>query len=71
MTVEDHHPEGGLGDAVAEAFADGRVVPRLVRLAVKNMPGSATPAEQLETSGIDAESVVAAVRLLLQEAVVR
>src|SRR5690606_40899613 len=32
VTVEDHHPEGGLGDAVAEAFADGRPVPRLVRL---------------------------------------
>ncbi len=43
MTVEDHHPEGGLGDAVAEAFGDGRPVPWLVRLAVRNMPGSAAP----------------------------
>lgn len=70
MTVEDHHPEGGLGDAVAEAFGDGRPVPRLVRLAVRNMPGSASPQEQLHASGIDAESIAAAGRLLVGEAVV-
>ncbi|HZX37293.1 MAG TPA: transketolase, partial [Streptomyces sp.] len=47
LTVEDHRPEGGIGDAVAEAFTDGRPMPRLVRLGVRNMPGSATPEEQL------------------------
>ncbi|MER6115700.1 transketolase [Streptomyces sp. NPDC001743] len=71
VTVEDHHPEGGLGDAVAEAFADGRPVPRLVRLAVRDMPGSASPAEQLRASGIDGETVAAAARLLVEEGVVR
>lgn len=71
LTVEDHHPEGGLGDAVAEAFSDGRPVPRLVRLGVRNMPASATTEEQLHLSGIDAESIAAAVRLLVGEAVVR
>ncbi|MFF0447713.1 transketolase [Streptomyces sp. NPDC004609] len=71
MTVEDHRPEGGLGDAVASAFADGRPVPRLVRLAVRNMPGSATPEEQLHIAGIDAESIAAAVRLLMGQSVVR
>ncbi|GGX05648.1 transketolase [Streptomyces malachitofuscus] len=70
MTVEDHRPEGGLGDAVAEAFADGRPVPRLVRLAVRNMPGSASPDEQLHAAGIDAESIAAAGRLLVGEAIV-
>ncbi|MFC8425592.1 transketolase [Streptomyces sp. NPDC057236] len=70
MTVEDHHPEGGLGDAVAEAFADGRPVPRLVRLAVRGMPGSASPEEQLHAAGIDAESIAAAGRLLVGEAIV-
>ncbi|MBT3154156.1 transketolase [Streptomyces sp. CHD11] len=70
MTVEDHHPEGGLGDAVAEAFGDGRPVPRLVRLAVRNMPGSASPEEQLHAAGIDAASIAAAGRLLVGEAVV-
>ncbi|MER5750926.1 transketolase [Streptomyces sp. NPDC002088] len=71
LTVEDHREEGGLGDAVLDAFLDGRPVPRLVRLAVRTMPGSATPAEQLHAAGIDAESIAAAARLLVEEAVVR
>ncbi|MFH8466379.1 transketolase [Streptomyces sp. NPDC017991] len=71
LTVEDHHQEGGIGDAVLDAFLDGRPTPRLVRLAVRDMPGSATPAEQLRAAGIDAESIVAAVKLLVENAVVR
>lgn len=67
LTVEDHHPEGGLGDAVLDAFTDGRPVPRLVRLAVRNMPGSASPEEQLHAAGIDADSIAAAGRLLVEE----
>ncbi|WP_394815812.1 transketolase [Streptomyces gibsoniae] len=70
LTVEDHREAGGLGDAVLDAFADGRPVPRLVRLAVRTMPGSATPAEQLNAAGIDAESIAAAARLLVEHAVV-
>ncbi|GGT92393.1 transketolase [Streptomyces coeruleorubidus] len=70
VTVEDHHPEGGIGDAVLDAFGDGRPVPRLVRLAVRSMPGSASPDEQLHAAGIDAESIAAAGRLLVEEAVV-
>lgn len=62
LTVEDHHPEGGIGDAVFEAFGDGRPVPRLLRLAVSSMPGSATEAEQLEAAGIDASAIATAVR---------
>ncbi|WP_064455383.1 transketolase [Streptomyces hygroscopicus] len=62
ITVEDHHPEGGLGDAVLAAFGDGRPVPRMVRLAVRTMPASATPAEQLHDAGIDADAIVAAAR---------
>ncbi|MBA4861920.1 transketolase [Streptomyces sp. PSKA54] len=71
LTVEDHRPEGGLGDAVMDAFVDGAPVPRVVRLAVRTMPGSAAPEEQLHAEGIDAESIAAAVRLLVEQAVVR
>ncbi|WP_328432315.1 transketolase [Streptomyces sp. NBC_00453] len=71
VTVEDHHEEGGIGDAVLDAFLDGRAVPRLVRLAVRGMPGSASPDEQLHAAGIDAESIAAAGKLLVEEAVVR
>ncbi|MEV5981192.1 transketolase [Streptomyces sp. NPDC052114] len=71
LTVEDHREEGGIGDAVLDAFSDGRPVPRLVRLAVRTLPGSAAPAEQLHAAGIDAESIAAAARLLVEEGVVR
>ncbi|MFI8932895.1 transketolase [Streptomyces sp. NPDC053474] len=71
LTVEDHRREGGIGDAVLDAFSDGSPVPRLVRLAVTGVPGSASPAEQLRAAGIDAESIAAAVRLLVEHAVVR
>ncbi|MFD7921060.1 transketolase [Streptomyces sp. NPDC059740] len=67
VTVEDHHPEGGLGDAVMEAFADGRPVPRTVRLGVRNMPGSATPEEQLSAAGIDADAITRAARDLVKQ----
>ena len=38
LAVEDHHPEGGIGDAVLEVFADGPPRPRIVTLAVREMP---------------------------------
>jgi transketolase len=65
VTVEDHRPEGGLGEAVLAALADGGVQARVCRLAVANMPGSATPDEQLAEAGIDAPAIVAAARQLL------
>ncbi|MBU7597426.1 transketolase [Streptomyces sp. P38-E01] len=66
LTVEDHHPEGGLGDAVLDAFTDGRhALPRLRRLAVRELPGSATPDEQLHDAGIDAEAIAGAARELI------
>ncbi|MEU3614544.1 transketolase [Streptomyces sp. NPDC006872] len=70
LSVEDHHEQGGLGDAVLDAFLDGRPLPRLVRLAVRTMPGSASPAEQLHAAGIDAESIAASARLLVDQAIV-
>ena len=35
VTVEDHWPEGGIGDAVLEALSDGETPARVVRLAVR------------------------------------
>ena len=62
VVVEDHWPQGGLGEAVLAALAaDGGVVPRLTHLAVRDLPASATPAEQLEDAGISAAHIVAAV----------
>lgn len=67
VTVEDHWPEGGLGDAVLEVFATDAQRPRIVKLAVAQLPGSATPAEQLALAGIDAAHIAAAARDLVQE----
>jgi transketolase len=59
LTVEDHYPEGGLGDAVLDALAGNGVASLMARkLAVRVMPGSATPAEQLAMAGIDAAAIV-------------
>jgi transketolase len=67
VTVEDHWVEGGLGDAVAAALADTAEPPRVVKLAVREMPRSGKPAELLAAAGIDAEHVAAAARRLVTE----
>jgi len=57
VTVEDHSVHGGLGDAVLEVFATDPKV-KVYKLGVWRMPASATPQEQYEYQGIDAESIV-------------
>ncbi|WP_328709320.1 transketolase [Microbispora hainanensis] len=64
VTVEDHWPEGGLGDAVLSALADAPVPVR--KLGVSVMPGSATSQEQLEDAGIDRGAIREAVLSLLR-----
>jgi transketolase len=56
--VEDHRPEGGLGDAVLEALAAADALDgvRLHKLAVSVMPGSGTPDELRRDAGIDADA---------------
>ncbi|HEY9785473.1 MAG TPA: transketolase [Candidatus Obscuribacterales bacterium] len=72
IVVEDHWPEGGLGDAVLDAFAvigsgakeKPAALPRVIKLAVGSMPGSGTPQELLDQAGISAKHIVAAVKAL-------
>jgi transketolase len=66
VTVEDHWPEGGLGEAVLSALAEIEPLPRILLLAVREMPGSGKPAELLAAAGIDAEHIAAAARRLVQ-----
>jgi transketolase len=67
VVAEDHHPEGGLGSAVADALlAAGQQGLRLTRLAVSGMPGSGTGAELLAWAGIDAEHIADAARRLVR-----
>ncbi len=65
VTVEDHWPEGGLGDAVLDALADGDERPRVLKLAVREMPHSGKPDELLSAYGIDAAHIAAAARQLV------
>jgi transketolase len=66
VVVEDHWPEGGLGEAVLAALADaGMKGVALRHLAVREMPGSGKPAELLHAAGIDADAIANAVRSLL------
>ncbi|MDQ2910480.1 MAG: transketolase [Actinomycetota bacterium] len=69
LTVEDHWSEGGIGDAVLEALSDGEAPARVVRLAVRELPGSGKPAELLAAAGIDADHIVEAARALVGAAV--
>jgi transketolase len=68
LTVEDHWPEGGLGEAVLAALADADGRPPVTVLAVSEMPGSGTPAELLAAAGIDAEHIASAARRVVRAA---
>jgi len=62
VTVEDHYPEGGLGDAVAgELSADGI---KVHKLAVYELPRSGKSEELLAKYGIDAAAIVKKVKSL-------
>ncbi|CAN5322238.1 transketolase [soil metagenome] len=67
VTVEDHFPEGGVGAAVLAALAEVDEHPRVVKLAVREMPRSGKPEELLHAYGIDAKSIATAARQLVQE----
>jgi transketolase len=67
VVVEDHWPEGGIGEAVLSALAGEQL--HFVHLAVREMPGSGKPAELLGAAGIDADHIAQAARQLVGAAV--
>jgi transketolase len=62
VTVEDHWPQGGLGEAVLSALADQPHRPPVLRLAARSMPICGQPADSPQAAGIDAAAIVRAVR---------
>lgn len=62
LTVEDHYPEGGLGDAVAGELSTAGL--KVHKLAVMELPRSGKPEELLARYGIDAAAIVAKVKAL-------
>jgi len=63
VVVEDHWPEGGVGEAVLGALALAGVSPTKFRhLAVTGLPHSGKPEELVDAFGISARHIAAAVR---------
>jgi transketolase len=66
VIVEDHWPEGGLGDAVLSSLSHSGIALHVATLAVRTMPGSGSPAQLLKEAQIDADAIVSAVRELIE-----
>jgi transketolase len=67
VTVEDHWPEGGLGEAVLTALAEAGAAPSKFKLlAVNGMPHSGKPDELVDAFGISARHIVEAVKEVSQ-----
>ncbi|GAA2716533.1 MULTISPECIES: transketolase [Streptomyces] len=64
VIAEDHHPEGGLGEAVLSALSAERLAPAVAHLAVTVLPGSGTTAELLDDAGISRTHIARAARAL-------
>eukprot|EP00116_Pleurobrachia_bachei_P008359 sb/3468621/ len=62
ITVEDHYPQGGLGEAVAGALSSADFITNQKMLAVREIPRSGPPAVLLDMFGISANKVADAVR---------
>jgi transketolase len=60
ITVEDHYPAGGVGDAVAEAIGPAGYTVK--KLAVRELPRSGQADELLERYGISAAHIIKAVK---------
>ena len=64
LVVEDHYPEGGVGEAVARELSEYKL--KLGLLSVNKMPCSGKMEELLAYEGIDSASIVAAAKKLLK-----
>ena len=64
VTVEDHYPAGGIGDAVDSAVSPEGIP--VHRLAVREIPRSGKPEELLEHFGISASHIVKKVKSLIK-----
>ncbi|MBP95024.1 transketolase [Candidatus Poribacteria bacterium] len=63
ITVEDHYPEGGIGEAVQSAVSENGIC--VHKLAINGIPRSGQPDELLRAFGIDANSIVKKVKAVL------
>jgi transketolase len=64
VIVEDHYPQGGIGAAVMEALSSD-APPRIIHLAVRELPTSGKPDELMNAAGISSRHIVAAATKLV------
>jgi len=64
VAVEDHWPEGGLGEAVLSALSGEAYPLHFEHLAVRDMPGSGKSEELMDAAGISANHIADTVRKL-------
>jgi transketolase len=67
IAVEDHYPEGGIGEALLRSVSyEGQALHgeniTIQSLAVQRLPRSGKPEELLAFAGIDADAIISAVR---------
>ncbi|XP_023561137.1 transketolase-like protein 1 isoform X3 [Octodon degus] len=68
ITVEDHYPEGGIGEAVCAAVSsEPDIVVRQLAVPLMGMPQSGRPGEMLSMFGISARHIVVAVKRILSQ----
>jgi transketolase len=59
FVVEDHHPQGGLGDCLLDACAKNDILnKRIIKFAVEGYPACGTPPEALKFHQLDGLSLV-------------
>lgn len=68
LTVEDHHPEGGIGEAISAALADHPTP--VFCLAVRKRPGSGTTRELLDYEEISSKTIVDNIHNILTQPLV-
>ncbi|RCH69954.1 transketolase [Streptomyces sp. SDr-06] len=67
VVVEDHHPEGGIGEAVLSALSAAGASPAVAHLAAVGLPGSGTTDELMDAAGISPTHIADAARALVQK----
>jgi transketolase len=63
ITVEDHYPNGGIGEAVKSAIKNADV--NFYSLSVRKIPCSGTTQELLNYEEIDSRAIIAQVKAIL------
>ena len=60
LVVEEHYPEGGVKDAVCGTVPGS--IKRVEHLCVREVPGSATPDEQVDIHKVNGPAIYAKVK---------